>query len=276
MRRRRRVASDRASEVRIARGRQPGLHAVLVGRLRPDQIFVGAARQRVDAAVHRWRVRLVDVERALMIVDVEHVDVELGGGGLRQVAGVPDVEVDAVLELGAAERTARQQERLVRAVEVVRAERVDRHAGDRADARADRQAAGADVEVAVRVDLERVRPILRQWAAAVREQLDQVVLRRDVRIDLAVVVRHAARVVALGARVRVRALQIQPRREPPRDRELDRVVVAARLVERADAAEQVQLAREAVRGVVASGAVASWRSSWASASCDHSPGFAMM
>ena len=52
---------------------------------------------------------------------------------------VADVEVEAVLEVGAAELATRQQERLVRAVQVVRAERVLRDAGQRAEADADRQ-----------------------------------------------------------------------------------------------------------------------------------------
>ena len=130
---------------------------------------------------------------------------------LAELAAVPDVEVEAVLEVGAAELAARQQERLVRAVEVVRRRARSPAMPESARKRVPTVSVAGllEVERVVAVELDVVRAILRQRAVAVREQLDEVVLRRDVRIDLAVVVRDEARVVTLGARVRVRALDVE-------------------------------------------------------------------
>ena len=71
-----------------------------------------------------------------------------------------------------------------------------------------------------------MRAILRQRTVAVTEQLDEVVLRRDVRIDLAVVVRDRTGEVAARARPRVRALHEQVLREAMLERHLERFVRA--------------------------------------------------
>src|SRR5204863_1805435 len=117
------------------------------------------------------RVLRVDGGLALAVEHVEELEVELEAH-VADLARVGEVHVDAGLEGGPAVVAARQDVRLLVAVDDVVAERRDGRARLRAEARA-----GGDltlileIELVVAVELEGVRAIEGQLAVAVGQKL---------------------------------------------------------------------------------------------------------
>ena len=203
----------------------------VVERLQVLEVVLVATEDRVHEVLG---VVLVDVELLLLVEQVEHVDEEVHLGVLVQPA--PILQLDIELRGGGRARrgATREQVGLARAVARVdaSAEDVVRDAGLRAEAstRGD-EARLLEIELVEAVELEVVRAVETERAIAVRHQVGEIVERRDVRVVLARLRGEQTGVVTLALRVRVRRDEERHPGRLLRHRQLERVVVAHRLLE---------------------------------------------
>src|SRR4051812_14531724 len=93
----------------------------------------------------------------------------------------------------------------------------------------------------VTIHFELMRSILRQRTVAIGEELNQVELRRDIGVDLTIIGREQAGIIATRDRVGVIALDVQIVREPPAGTELDGLIITARFVEIPNAAKHAEI-----------------------------------